>query len=597
MAIANDNPRVQALDTLPSASNDPADKLRTLSQLSLSLGAESTAQEANTIADRVAEGRFYVACVGQFKRGKSTLLGALMGEQLLPTGFVPVTAVPTVIRYGQTRSARARLRGGQWKDIPLADLQLYVSEEHNPENSKGVDGVEIFTPSDLLRAGMCLVDTPGLGSIFSGNSAATQAFIPHIDAAIVVLGADPPIAGEELTLVESVGKQVRDLLVVLNKSDRTSDEERQAAANFTKKVLTNRLHRPITDIYQVSATEVLNEGRASRDWAKFQMALRDLINNSGNDLVRSAGERGIGRIGETLLAIVAEEREALLRPIHETEERIARVREAVESSDRSLHDLGYLLTAEQHRLSDLFLNRRKSFEAETLPTMKAELEAQLKQLPRGSGRKFKLQAMRLAQEVAKQHILPWLQSEQHEAEKEYKRAVTRFVDAGNDYLRRLSEAGLPQLARMPNALEADLTFHSRSHFYFYDAIHIASNAGPFRILAEYAMGIARYFSRLERDALGFLDYLVETNTSRVQSDIMERVQESRSHLEAQIRRLLVEVNRMAQHALNHARSTVAAGSSAVATQLSKLNAIEAEIRSLISTTHRIQVTSGKNNDV
>jgi len=67
-------------------------------------------------------------------------------------------------------------------------------------------------------------------------------------------------------------------------------------------------------------------------------------------------------------------------------------------------------------------------------------------------------------------------------------------------------------------------------------VHIASNAGPFCILAEYAMGMARYFSLLERDALRFLDYLVETNTSRVQSDIMERVQESRSHLEAQIRR-------------------------------------------------------------
>ena len=49
------------------------------------------------------------------------------------------------------------------------------------------------------------MDTPGLGSVFSGNSATTQAFIPHIDAALVVVGADPPIAGEELTLVEAVG--------------------------------------------------------------------------------------------------------------------------------------------------------------------------------------------------------------------------------------------------------------------------------------------------------------------------------------------------------------------------------------------------------
>ena len=63
---------------------------------------------------------------------------------------------------------------------------------------------------------MCLVDTPGLGSVFAANTAVTQAFLPHIDAALVVVGADPPLAGEELALVEAVGHQVHNLILVLN---------------------------------------------------------------------------------------------------------------------------------------------------------------------------------------------------------------------------------------------------------------------------------------------------------------------------------------------------------------------------------------------
>ena len=47
--------------------------------------------------------------------------------------------------------------------------------------------------------------------MFTGNTAATQAFIPHIDAALVVIGADPPLAGEELVLVEAVA-DVQDLI-------------------------------------------------------------------------------------------------------------------------------------------------------------------------------------------------------------------------------------------------------------------------------------------------------------------------------------------------------------------------------------------------
>lgn len=52
------------------------------------------------LADRVAEGRFHLAVLGQFKRGKSTLLNALVGEDILPVGVVPLTAAPTFIEYG-----------------------------------------------------------------------------------------------------------------------------------------------------------------------------------------------------------------------------------------------------------------------------------------------------------------------------------------------------------------------------------------------------------------------------------------------------------------------------------------------------------------
>ncbi len=124
------------------------------------------------------------------------------------------------------------MRNGSWHDVAMAGLKEYVTEELNPENKKAVEGAEVFVPSPLLSSGMCFVDTPGLGSVFTGNTATTQAFIPHIDAALVVVGADPPIAGEELALVESIGRQVQELILVINKADRTSDPERAAAAKI-----------------------------------------------------------------------------------------------------------------------------------------------------------------------------------------------------------------------------------------------------------------------------------------------------------------------------------------------------------------------------
>src|ERR1700691_5633716 len=247
--IASEHPR-----GLPENSHGESALLR-LAELAEEFDAEQVAADARSVAERISEGRFYVACIGQFKRGKSSVLNALVGESVLPTGVVPVTAVPTIVRYGRSAAARVRFEVGEWTDIPIATVDEYVSEEKNPENTKHVAALEIFVPSPLLATGMCFVDTPGLGSVFTGNTATTKAFIPHIDAALVVIGADPPLAGEELALVEAVGSQVQNLILVLNKADRTTDAERAAAAGFTQKVLERRLRRSVGPVFEVSAAE------------------------------------------------------------------------------------------------------------------------------------------------------------------------------------------------------------------------------------------------------------------------------------------------------------------------------------------------------
>ena len=120
-----------------------------VAELAEEFGAREIADVALSAAERVMEGRYYVACVGQFKRGKSTLLNALMDRPVLATGVPPVTAVPTVIRYGKNPAARVRSQNGEWAKIPLNAVEEYVSGEKNPENRKGVTGVEIFVPLPL----------------------------------------------------------------------------------------------------------------------------------------------------------------------------------------------------------------------------------------------------------------------------------------------------------------------------------------------------------------------------------------------------------------------------------------------------------------
>lgn len=561
---------------------DVGGKLTRLGKLAREFGADRISDEASSLGERLREGRFYVACIGQFKRGKSTILNALLEDRVLPTGVVPITAVHTVICYGETRRARVRFQGGSWSNVAPEELTHYVSEEHNPENAKRVAAVEVFVPSPLLADGMCFVDTPGLGPIFAGNTAATQAFVPHIDAAIIVLGADPPIAGAELALVEEVAKHVHNLVVVLNKADRTSEEERRIALPFTRKALETKLNCSIGPIYEVSALCRIKEHQTHWDWDGLVAALRNLVEESGRTLVRSDGERGLRRLGEQVLSITFEEREALLRPMEVSERRIAALRETIPDTERSLREISYLFMAEKRRLSDLFLVRREQFLRQIRGIAREEARQAFQSLPRRYGPRFRREVMEAAQNKAAEYVLPWLAREQARAEEEYRHVAERFVNIGNEFLQKLAESKIPELSRTPNALNSQKGFRVSSQFRFEELVHIAQPASPVRCLSDVSLGLIRAFGAIEYDALEFFDYLLEMNSSRVQSDLIDRMEQSQSKLETEIRKLLHEVTRMASTALEHAREARSRGASNIEEKLQRISTADIEIRELLA---------------
>jgi hypothetical protein len=289
-----------------AASPAPEGTLDAVQRIAKEAGAASVAADAAALAARLAEGRFFVACLGQFKRGKSTLLNALVGERALPTGVVPVTSAVTILRHAPSPCARVILASGETAAIDVGALAEYVTEEHNPENAKGVAAVEIGLPSPLLASGTCLVDTPGIGSVFAGNTAVTRRFIPHIDAALVVIGTDPPgpaLSGlpreidaelgfrarkrfqfhELLTLAEpSAGARLLDRL----RSRRGRVEAaRDDASGYLDRLLSTNSARVVNDL-----TERVLESRRRLE-SEMAAALRDVLMTAERSLDQARRSR------------------------------------------------------------------------------------------------------------------------------------------------------------------------------------------------------------------------------------------------------------------------------------------------------------------
>jgi polyhydroxyalkanoate synthesis regulator phasin len=224
----------------------------------------------------------------------------------------------------------------------------------------------------------------------------------------------------------------------------------------------------------------------------------------------------------------------------------------------------------------MFVDRHKTFLARVLPQAHKEFDTSLQSISGWLGPSYRRRTFHEAQELARRHVMPWLKPEQEKAENEYRRVALRFVDMANEFLKKL--------ARMPHALDPERGFRVRSEFTFYEYRDVANPASPVRWLADLVLGLVGARWRIRNEARSFLTKLLETNSTRVQSDVLNRIQESRGKLEAEIRRLLHEVSRIAEQALVRARKLKEDGEPAVLEELSRLDGLEREVTALREST-------------
>jgi GTP-binding protein EngB required for normal cell division len=547
-------------------------QLEVLAELADEVRAPQIAREARTFADRVTAGLFYVACVGQFKRGKSTLLNAILEDRVLPVGVVPVTAVVTVVRYGPHRHARVRLGRDEWRTIEVERLADFVAEECNPGNSKGVTAAEVYLPNPLLEHGMCLVDTPGISSIFVGNTAATKAFVPHVDAALVVLGADPPISADELGLIKEIASQTDTLLLVLNKADRLEvEEERRQARKFTAEILGKELPGKAARFFEVSASERLAGTGPERDWPVLRGALETLAEESGSSLVQETERRALALLGGRLRHHVLESRDALVRPIEATERRVEMLRGCVAEAQQSLRDLSYLFDSEQDRMGQVFERNKAAFVERAVPQARQELTRILASSPLRAS-KLRMEAIHQAEEISHQGLDEWLATAQPEAERLYIQASNRFVELANGFLKKLAESGDPALATLPSSVTPETGFRTRSRLY-YSSLSPLVLRTPFGGFLDLIRSRKQQARALEEEIGKYLETLVTANANRIVNDFNDRVQESRWRFQNEVVSYLNELSSTAESALDRARHRRAEDEASVKAEVENLEGI------------------------
>lgn len=237
--------------------------LKTLERL-ISLRAHDNPKPFESLREKLLEEQFQVVVMGEFKRGKSSLINALLGESILPVAAIPLTSVVTVVKAGPTTKASVEFLDGRSTEISRAQIEDYVAEDRNPKNHKQVSRVVVQAPSDLLGEGTLLVDTPGSGSVYRHNTEVAQKYLPQADAVILVISSDPPISDTEVQFLHSIRRWARKLFIVLNKIDYLAPSDLKRSLEFTRKVVHEALDARAL-LFPISAKLALEAERDGDD--------------------------------------------------------------------------------------------------------------------------------------------------------------------------------------------------------------------------------------------------------------------------------------------------------------------------------------------
>jgi len=251
------------------------------------------------ILDRLEDQTLEVAVFGRVSAGKSSLLNVILGQDILPVGVTPITAVPTRIRYGSVAQLWVAFAERSAQKFEVSRLIEFASEKANPHNEKRVARIVIDLPAPRLGEGVTLVDTPGLGSLATTGASETLAYLPKCDLGVVLVDAGSTLTPEDLRTIDTLREAGIPVQVLLSKADLLSDAEVQHMVDYVRDHLSRECGVEVP-VYPVSA--LMGHRALLAKW--FESEIHPLFAKS-QDLKSLSIKRKVGALRDSVAAALS----------------------------------------------------------------------------------------------------------------------------------------------------------------------------------------------------------------------------------------------------------------------------------------------------
>ena len=241
---------------------------------------------------------FNMVIVGEFSRGKSTFINALLGKRILPSSTKPTTTIINKISFGEEAEFNLHFRDSndikkiteeEFKDITAKVEPDYEDEfevnEYN-ENLKLISSIsyaDIKYPTEICKEGIEIIDTPGTNDLDQAREEITFKFIPQSDIAILLLSANQILSQSEVNFLKEriLENDIKKVFFVINFKDRLSTtEDEEKVVLYAREHLKEIIDNP--RIFMVSAKQALSFKR-KENGEEFKGSVPETFEETGFD--------------------------------------------------------------------------------------------------------------------------------------------------------------------------------------------------------------------------------------------------------------------------------------------------------------------------
>jgi small GTP-binding protein len=448
--------------------------LSSLSDLPIVRENSLLSKRIDSLKKRLEKNEFQLVILGQFKRGKSTLINSLLGEQILPTSIVPLTSIITVLKYNKTQNITVLFIDNHTKKITFSQLPDYVTEGKNPNNIKQVEQVIIEYPSEYLKNGIQIIDTPGVGSVYQHNTDVAYDFVPKADAGIFLFTADPPISESELKFLTAIKDYLGKIIFVQNKIDQISEKDREESLEFTKKIIKETVGAKELVFYQISA-KLGFEGKKGKDSKKLMESKLPMFEEGLNHIFTSQKAHIITKsITKKLLLAVKEinlmlaiEEQSVSMPIAILKEKITAFNKELTVIKQEKEDNDYILQGKLEKLvNQTLIDDIEILKEKELPAILCAFEQFFKSHQDKSGIELSALLDKFLEKSIKKIFGSWRIEEERKLQKSLESILDRFSSQTNNFISRAIELSASLFNLKIGELKTETSFKEEYEFKF-----------------------------------------------------------------------------------------------------------------------------------